>query len=722
MLLGEFFLLPWIETAFAQTAIGGFNVYYGSLHNHTGYSDGEGTPTQAYQYARDVGQLDFFGLADHGELLSSTEWNAIKSAANSANQDGVFTTFYGFEWSSFWSYGHVAVINTDDYCGYPSVGSFNSLLTWINARNGIAFFNHPGWDNLAFSEFDHFTDTPSSKFVGMELWNDHDGFSTYYYNDGYFSNDGNKGYYDEALIRGWKIGASGSDDNHSATWGTATPMRMAVLASANTRNDILNALTAKRFYSTTDKNLGLSFKVNGFEMGFVVPAGNYDALISASDADNEIFTQIQLIKNGAVVNTWLIYDPLPVYSFNLNTVEGDYYYVKVTQSDGNEAISSPVFISAPPNLLPVVQITSPVNGAGYSTGETVQIAATASDPDGSVNKVEFYSGITKLGEDNSAPYEFSWVNVQPGTYVLSCKAFDNLGASTISAGISISVTTPAVVTLNQRINTGTNDAEEGKSGSVNLTNDDLELVYDTKTTGNQVVGLRFPNTGIPQGANIIKAYIQFTVDEKSTASCNLRIEGEASGNSQPFYSSPYNISSRSRTASYVSWVPAGWTSVGASGTAQQTLDLKNIVQEIVNRSDYQSTGAISFIFTGTGKRVAESYEGSSAKAALLHVEYSSLKNLLTDNGIPKQQFTSDSDVQMILLFPNPAEESITVELENNQIIDRIWCFNSSGQLIRSYIVSKTGKYTINCGDFRSGIYLLEVQGSGSTGVVKFIKK
>ncbi len=722
LLLGGFLFHFGIVTTCAQIAIGGYNVYYGSLHNHTGYSDGQGTPTQAYQYAQEIGQQDFFGLSDHGELLSSTEWNNIKSAANNANIEGVYTTFYGFEWSSFWSYGHVSVFNTTDYCGYPAVGSFNSLLTWINSRNGIAFFNHPGSDNLAYTEYDHFTDPPSSKFVGIELWNDHNGFSTYYYNDGFYSNDGNKSYYDEALIRGWKIGAAGSDDNHSATWGTATPMRMAVLAPANTRTDIMNALIARRFYSTIDKNLALSFKINGFEMGSSVAAGNYDVAIAVTDADNEIFTQIQLIKNGAVINNWFISDAAPTYSYNVTSVTGDYYYVKVTQSDGNEAISSPIFITAPPNQPPLVQITSPVNGAEYNTGATILINATASDPDGTINKVEFYAGTSKLGEDFTAPYEFSWANVQNGNYALICKTFDNSGLSTVSSVVNISVSTPSLVVINHRISVGADDAEEGKSGSVNLTNDDLELVYDTKTTGNQVVGLRFNNTGIPQGATITNAYIQFTVDERSTASCNLKIEGEASGNSQSFTNAQYNISQRMRTTNNITWVPVGWKTVGASGTDQQTPDVKNILQEIVNRTDYQSTGALTFIITGTGKRVAESYEGSSSKAALLHVEYSSARSSSVSNAVVMNQTAEKTENLKVIIYPNPANDFVTVKLDNKQIIDKIMCFNSSGQLLRTYVVNSADDYKIDCGEFKKGLYILQIQSAHLHGISKFIVK
>jgi len=72
---------------------GNYTVYYGSLHNHTNVSDGTGTPDQAYKYARDVAGLDFFGLADHSNLMSSTEWTAIKNAANLHNRDGELLLF-----------------------------------------------------------------------------------------------------------------------------------------------------------------------------------------------------------------------------------------------------------------------------------------------------------------------------------------------------------------------------------------------------------------------------------------------------------------------------------------------------------------------------------------------------------------------------------------------------------------------------------------------------
>jgi predicted metal-dependent phosphoesterase TrpH len=139
-----------------------YNVYYGSLHNHTNISDGTGTPSQAYAYARDTAGFDFFGIADHAESISSTEWTTTKNDANSYNQDGTFVAFHGFEWSHS-TYGHVAVINTTDYCKSSSsaTDTFSELVTWLSARNGIAFFNHPGRQDSTGVEYNHFSTTPA---------------------------------------------------------------------------------------------------------------------------------------------------------------------------------------------------------------------------------------------------------------------------------------------------------------------------------------------------------------------------------------------------------------------------------------------------------------------------------------------------------------------------------------------------------------------------------
>lgn len=112
-------------------SIGGYNVYYGILHNHSNCSDGKGTVEDAYKYAKNNARLDFFSLADHSDYTNyATSWSLTKSIADSFNQDGVYTTFWGFEWSHP-DYGHVAVINTNDYKTCMNK-NFDTLYVWLN--------------------------------------------------------------------------------------------------------------------------------------------------------------------------------------------------------------------------------------------------------------------------------------------------------------------------------------------------------------------------------------------------------------------------------------------------------------------------------------------------------------------------------------------------------------------------------------------------------------
>jgi chitinase len=93
-----------------------------------------------------------------------------------------------------------------------------------------------------------------------------------------------------------------------------------------------------------------------------------------------------------------------------------------------------------PNQPPQVSITAPTNGAGFSTGANIAIAAAASDSDGSVARVEFFRGSISLGVDTAAPFTVTWNNAAAGNHALTAVARDNANASTTSAVVNISVT------------------------------------------------------------------------------------------------------------------------------------------------------------------------------------------------------------------------------------------------------------------------------------------
>jgi len=165
-----------------------------------------------------------------------------------------------------------------------------------------------------------------------------------------------------------------------------------------------------------------------------------------------------------------------------------------------------------------------------------------------------------------------------------------------------------------RISSSTDDAEETSSGSMSLTSSDLELVND----GNdQKVGMRFTNMDLAHGAVITNAYIEFTTDETTTTATSLTIKGQDTDSANTFTSTDDDISDRTLTSSSVAWTSvSAWSTEGA---VNRTPDLKTIVQEIVDRTGWAEGNDMAFVITGSGKRVAESYNGSSGQAARLVV-------------------------------------------------------------------------------------------------------
>ena len=105
----------------------------------------------------------------------------------------------------------------------------------------------------------------------------------------------------------------------------------------------------------------------------------------------------------------------------------------------NKAISVPVNVTSnlyayrvlitPVKIVgpPTVKITSPVEGTIFTAPADISLAATASDADGTVSKVEFFNGTTLLYSDNTAPYSYDWKGVIKGTYTIRAVATDNEG-------------------------------------------------------------------------------------------------------------------------------------------------------------------------------------------------------------------------------------------------------------------------------------------------------
>jgi hypothetical protein len=134
------------------------------------------------------------------------------------------------------------------------------------------------------------------------------------------------------------------------------------------------------------------------------------------------------------------------HSFTWNNVIAGNYILTVAATDNQNAktTSSAISITVTDskgtlNRHPIIKILNPRKGINYDNMSTIEIDAIASDPDGTVSKVEIYNGAEKLVELTSAPYTYTWKDVAPGSYSLYAIATDNLNDTTVSEPVEFIV-------------------------------------------------------------------------------------------------------------------------------------------------------------------------------------------------------------------------------------------------------------------------------------------
>ena len=215
-----------------------------------------------------------------------------------------------------------------------------------------------------------------------------------------------------------------------------------------------------------------------------------------------------------------------------------------------------------------------------------------------------------------------------------------LGALALGLGPAMA----AANTVEKRVATSTDDAEEFSAGSMYLNSTTLQMVL--YSGGNQTVGMRWTSLAIPPGSTISAAYIQFTAKEAQSDSTYLYIRGQAADNPATFATGSLNISSRPRTTATATWQPASWPTVGAATAAQRTPDLTAVIQEVVSRPGWASGNALAIVINGIGLRTAYTLDGSATLAPLLHVDFTPPANptaMLSVTQLPTPAFTVRAD-------------------------------------------------------------------------------
>jgi hypothetical protein len=167
---------------------------------------------------------------------------------------------------------------------------------------------------------------------------------------------------------------------------------------------------------------------------------------TASDPDGSV-TKVEFFAGA----TKLGEDLVSPYSFAWTPTVTGAYALRARATDNRGATTDSVIVNVtitntpPPNQAPTVSITAPANNSAATVGTAVNISATAADSDGTVARVEFFVGATKIGEATTAPYAFTWTPTAAGTFSLTARASDNSNAVTTSAGVSVIVSAAPVL-------------------------------------------------------------------------------------------------------------------------------------------------------------------------------------------------------------------------------------------------------------------------------------
>ena len=356
-----------------------YQLYFGQLHSHTQYSDGAGSLESALDYVKNLPEsanVQFVAFTDHSNYFDTTgaanpegalydmslasassqeTWNSYRSsvaAFNEANA-GSLVALAGFEMTWSGGPGHINTFNTpgivsrnnstlNNKTDYAGMRAYYALLSQQEGADSLSQFNHPGNTFGTFGDFAFWDPVIDSRMYMVEAGNGEGQIGAGGYYPSYE-------YYTMALDKGWHLAPTNNQDNHKGRWGNANDARDVILTDDFSEEGIYDALRAMRMYATEDKNLEIGYTVNGMLLGSSlteVPE-KLDIHVTVNDPDaNDTITKVEVIVNsGKTAYTWD--DPAVLATGDLSvTLDPDYsyYYIRVTQGDGDLAVTAPVWV------------------------------------------------------------------------------------------------------------------------------------------------------------------------------------------------------------------------------------------------------------------------------------------------------------------------------------------------------------------------------------------
>lgn len=471
----------WLDSAaqtlsFTERSNEKYNIYFGQLHSHTSYSDGAGTCEEAFEHASNVPNLDFLAVTDHSNSFDNADSASIADGSVSAEwKEGHelakkyttndFVGIYGYEmtWSN--GLGHMNTFNTDgfqsrtqnDYKTYNTALQ-NYYKTLKTAPDSISQFNHPGTTFGDFSDFAYYDKEIDKLITTIEVGNGEGAIGS----SGYFPS---YEYYQRALDKGWHVAPTNNQDNHKGLWGDANTARSVVLADSLTQEDIYDAMRNYRVYATEDNDLSIYYTLDGYVMGSILEDGQTGESVrlkaELSDPTDATIGKVQVITNGGLVLAEKnVAGTADTVTFD---VDNDYsfYYLKVTEADGDIAVTAPVWVGdveaaginslSTDEVLPVKGEPLKVNLGLYNNeASALQVQDISFEADGKViHQADLAAaGLTGVASMGTAKYSFDYTCDSVGKHEVTATVTAILnGASKVyKSTLKLNYTTPEMVT------------------------------------------------------------------------------------------------------------------------------------------------------------------------------------------------------------------------------------------------------------------------------------
>ena len=414
-----------------------YQPYFGQLHSHTQYSDGSGTLDSALSYIRslpDSANVQFVAFTDHSNYFDSKNapnveaalydtslvkdsdashsWKTYKDTIAQFNEDnaGDMVAIGGFEMTWSGGPGHINTFNTpgivsrnnstlNNKTADAGMKAYYALLSQAEGSTSISQFNHPGTTFGNFKDFNYWDPVIDSRMYMVEVGNGEGQIGAGGYYPSYEQ-------YIMALDKGWHLAPTNNQDNHKGKWGNANDARDVILTDSFTEDGIYEAIRALRMYATEDKNLELTYTVNGLMMGSSITEVpdklNIEVTVNDPDASDSI-AKVEVVANsGKVAYTW---DNAAQLSSGKLSVTLDpsysYYFIRVTQKDGDLAVTSPVWVGESLKL----GISNMVCGTATPvTDEELTLTTTffnSEDSDATIKSLTYSIGGTVIGTDKT---------------------------------------------------------------------------------------------------------------------------------------------------------------------------------------------------------------------------------------------------------------------------------------------------------------------------------